>query len=422
MNYTKSDWLHEYNKLKPLVPNLVAALSQKWLDAEANKFQHATLQTGCHPILCLLVNPGQGLAYRPVNAPLLEEIFTVLKPILTGSKIKGIKTAKGWDGFGPIFGELLIAFHIEKFAGGIQMEPKNHNGSRPDLEWTFHSDKIGIEVNMVTESDRIKNAKREYAAEIKSAVELSKQVEIYRTLAGDLSKMPQGVIDNIDEIQRFDKIWETPTPRVFGGTVPVPDRFKSLQVSLWDLRGRKGDGRQLEGYRHKVLGLVLPTEFLARPYSYYRVWDSDHFGIRNRSSGAVFNAFYGRKGDVNYHYTPLDPQTGEPIRRMDRDDGDGLFNQRSVYGAAIICSISTGNGIIESPINYEFIVYEPYGILNLRKLLPLDTLVSLKNSLRANSSLSRFAGRTFRSVLKQTKFAVFLEKWFEKVPVLSTRR
>ncbi|HCR54783.1 MAG TPA: hypothetical protein DIW27_10225 [Cytophagales bacterium] len=419
MNFTINEWQNEFNLLLSKIPTIRNLFGDAWLLAETQSFQEATRQEKCHPLVALIVNMGGDPSRAGYDADFIEQMFSCLAKKIPQSKISEIKTKyRNWHDFQSVFGELLIAYHLEKFNSTLLMEPPQVGSNKlPDIEWSVGKCKMGIEVNAVTETDGIRDDRTNYQSELSDAIILSKLVTSYRDSKKSGTALSAKVQARLNDVEYYDKIWEDPAPRVFGGVPAIRPRYTSPGATIGNLRIRKKDAAQVALYKYKVLGLILPDEYFPFPYSYLRLFDvvrRDDSDVIYRHSGVVHKSFYGLQGEPIFGYNHVDPDSKRAWAVREYDKMDGRFISPSNFDAAILCSIATSRGVITSPISYRFVLYEPFAQENRSRLLPFWTAMKLEKALEVDNDLSvkvcRFLGAGFLTSRCLIKFLRSLEK------------
>lgn len=403
-----SQWKIEFEKLLSKTPTIVDLFSKEWLLGETKHFQNSTAQYDCHPLVCLVVNKGASEKVG-IDAEKIEDIFYSLKEKLTDSKIRGIVKTRTWSEFTPLFAELIYAYELQRAGFEVVIEPAKKNAPGPDVQIKNGDLNIAVEVNSVTTNMGMRDDHAKYAQDLLDAQSLAQLVEEYREADRDEKKINQECLRRIEEVKEFDKFWGDKVPSSFGGISPVRKRYKTHGISSLDLRNRKKDARQVEGYSKRILGLFLSRQFFPENYSYdwrIELRKKHDENIRSIHSGAVFNAYYGLKDEGIFYNTPLLERGKKfvPVKTYEHNECDGVFFEESLYSGVLICSILSWSDVIQTPLEYSFFYYEPFGFNNRSILLPRAGINKIKKLSFIRLGKSKFVIRNFLGFVISTRF------------------
>lgn len=263
IKYSLVYWQKLMRKRLRRYPQFLRVASKEWFNDKIVQLRVASIQTSCHPLLCILCSPIES------NAKAASQILAVLsKSANFQSRFNSFLTSSdhvdAWHRWNEFFSAGLVA--RSGFAVSFSNEDSPNSSSNPDYFFTYKTQKVAVEVTTVSDTPNRLSSVNQFKNDLKATVHQARKAGI---------------------------------SGVFGGTIPKPERFKDAWTAVRYLMGIKQRSEQSRNYDVHILHILSSDEYFFA-YDFLPDFYSQERDLRYRSSGRIYSAFYGIKGQHLY--------------------------------------------------------------------------------------------------------------------------
>ena len=254
-------------------PQFSRVAGKEWLNEKMAQLRIASIQTSCHPLLCILCSPLEN------NVKVASQIFAALSNSVNfQQRLNNFLSSSDYDDAWHRWNEFFSAGLIARSGFGVSFSDEDSpNSSNPDCFFTYKTKKVAVEVTTVSDTPNRFASVNQFKNDLKATVHRARK---------------DGIIG------------------VFGGTIPQPERFKDAWTAVRYLIGIKQRSEQSKNYDVRILHILSSNEYYFA-HDFLPDFYSQERDLRYRSSGRIYSAFYGIKGQHLYlrHFIghPLTP-------------------------------------------------------------------------------------------------------------------
>jgi hypothetical protein len=296
--YSVEYWTDICNKRLDTYQEFRDAIGKRWFENQYGNFKTATSQSDFHPFIGSLCFHDETLIKK----------FNMMVKALSGcngfkERIETLKLKQDVMQSNHRLNELMSAFYVQESLGEISFPTEVGNSLDKNIEYSccLNGSSFGFEVKTIDETSERISTINKYKNDLRHCISRSRK------------------------IGQIGGVW--------GGVVAQPARFKTVSKCIKKFRTLKSGAKQASNAAVKIVHIICDGKFFNLT-DFYPVHKYSNGDLKYQTSGCIFNAFYGKRGQNLYNHHFLGH--GDKYSTVEKQLTDGRFIKNSNWSIAII--------------------------------------------------------------------------------------